>query len=103
VNLAQVEASKKQLLQGMALEVRQAYLKSEEAKERIEVSKAAVTQAEEGLRIAEIRYENGVAPSVEILDAQTALTQARTNYVQAMVDYKSAIIELKKAMGTLGR
>src|SRR5439155_104220 len=37
---------------------------------------ANVQQAQEALRIAQVRYRAGVATSVEVTDAQVALTQA---------------------------
>lgn len=81
------------------LEVRQYYLNLREAEERIETSKVAVTQAEENLRIAEIRYNAGVGTNLEILDAVLALNTARTNHIQALYDYNTNRAQLERAMG----
>ncbi len=81
------------------LEVRQYYLNLREAEERIETSKVAVTQAEENLRIAEIRYNAGVGTNLEILDAVLALNTAGTNHTQALYDYNANKAQLERAIG----
>jgi outer membrane protein len=80
-------------------EVRKASYDLDEARQRIDVSKAAVTEGEEGLRIIKRRFEAGMAKTLDVLDAETALTRARTNSVQALYDYNVAIAALKLAVG----
>lgn len=105
---AQVEAAKlgrQQALDGIALEVRQAYLTYVTATERLKVAEAALAQAEEAYRLAQVRYRAGVtlipggSPLLEISDAQTALTQAQTNHVNARYDVVTARTRLERAMG----
>ena len=55
--------------------------------------------AEEGLRVANLRFQNGIGTQLEILSAQSALTQARTNYIQAIYDYQMAVAKYDKAIG----
>ena len=58
-----------------------------------------IEQAEEGLKIARLRYQNGIGTQLEILSAEAALTQARTNYVQATHDAAEAVYGLLRVTG----
>jgi outer membrane protein len=60
-----------------------------------------VTRAEEGLRLAEVGYQQGINTQVELIDAQTALTTARVNYYQAIYSHVVAKLALQRAMGTI--
>lgn len=91
-----------QIREGVALEVRSAYLSLKEAEQKIEVAKRGLEQAREGLRLARLRYEAGVAPQLEISDAEVAYTQAQTNLVSARYDYLYAWARLMKAIGRIG-
>ena len=80
-------------------EVRTAYSSFLEAREVLETQKKVQEQAEEALRLATARYEAGTSTQLDVLNAQTALTEARTTQVQAMRDYLVARARLKRAMG----
>jgi len=56
-------------------------------------------EAEEALRLAEARASAGSGTQLDVLDAQTSLTQARTTQVQALHDYSVALARLQRAMG----
>ena len=79
--------------------VREAYLNMIEAEKRIDTSQVTVEQAEENLKIAEVRYSAGVGTNTEVIDAQVSLTKAKTNYIQAMYDFNTNKASLIKAMG----
>jgi outer membrane protein TolC len=81
------------------LEVRQYYLSMQEADKRIETSQVAVKQAQENLRIAEIRYNAGVGTNLDVLDAVLSLNEAKMNYIQAGYDYDTNKAQLDRAMG----
>ena len=53
----------------------------------------------EALRIAQVRYRAGVSTSVEVTDAQVALTLAQTNQVNAEYNYLDAQTALARAIG----
>ena len=93
----QIQIGKEQLLNGIGLEVRAAYLSFVEAKDLLNVQGETVQQAEESLRIANLRYKNGLITNVELTDTELALTQAQTNYSNALNDYIIAIAKLEKA------
>jgi len=80
-------------------EVRTAYSSFLEAREVLESQKKVQEQAEEALRLATARYEAGTSTQLDVLNAQTALTEARTTQVQAARDYLVARARLERAMG----
>ncbi len=96
------EISLQQVKEGVALEVRTAYLNLKDALQRLEVARKGLEQATEALRLARIRYEAGVSPQLEISDAELAYTQAQTNLVNAQFDYLNAYAALQRAIGTIG-
>ncbi|MBS3818168.1 TolC family protein [bacterium] len=97
--LRELEWTQRGLEDQIRLEVRQALLKLEEAKESLLSQKKNVQQAQESLRIAELNYSEGMATTLDVSSAQSALTQAKTNCSQALYDYMVSRAELEKAMG----
>lgn len=81
------------------LEVRTAYSDFIEAREVLESQKKVQEQAEESLRLAKARTDAGTGTQLEVLDAQTALTEARTTQSLALHDYVVAVARLERAMG----
>lgn len=72
------------------LEVEKYYLEFQNAGERINVTKDAVEQAEENLRINNIKYKEGVGTATDVTDAVTLLTLAETNLQRARYDFRRA-------------
>jgi outer membrane protein len=81
------------------LEVRQAYSDYLQTLELIEAQKKTVEEAEESLRLASARFQAGTGTQLDVLSAQTALTDARSNEVQALHDYNVAIATLERVTG----
>lgn len=71
-------------------QLKESYLRREEAGKRLEVTRHAVLDAEETVRLLTKRYENSLATMVELLDAQTALNQIRANQVETEAGYALA-------------
>ena len=97
--LKQTQLGKQQMNDAIELEVRSAYLNLLEAKTLIDVQRETVEQAQESVRIANLRYENGMITSVELTDAQLALSQAEVNRLQSLHDYAVGLARLEKAIG----
>jgi outer membrane protein TolC len=97
--LRQTQLGKQQMTDAIELEVRSAYLNLLEAKTLIDVQRETVAQAQESVRIANLRYENGMITSVELTDAQLALSQAEANRLQSLHDYAVGLARLEKAIG----
>ncbi len=100
-NLKSAQGSDEALIQAVKLDVQQQFSSLEEAKERIEATRSLVEQAEETLKLAEGRYNQGVGSAVEITDARVTVYNARTSYIQSLYDYQVAYARLKRAMGIL--
>lgn len=98
-NLAGLKATETQTTRSIELDVQQAWLSLKEAMERFDVTKKTLEQAEEDMRVSEGRYKEGLGNILEVIDAQTALTQAKTNSVVALYDIASAGAKLDRAIG----
>jgi outer membrane protein len=81
------------------VQVRSAHSALQEARELAEASQKVVQQAEEALRLANVRYEAGTATQLDVLQTNVDLTTARTNQVQAYYSFNVALAELRAAMG----
>lgn len=83
----------------ISVEVRTAYSNFIEAREVLESQKKVVEQANEALRLATARSEAGSGTQLDVLSAQTALTEARTTQNLASHDYLVALARLQRAVG----
>jgi outer membrane protein TolC len=81
------------------LEVRTAYSTFIEAREVLDSQQKVNEQAVEALRLANSRYDAGTGTQLDVLSAQSALTDARSTYVQALHDYSVARARLERATG----
>ena len=95
----------KERLQGMEeaflLEINSARNDLAVALERIEVTKTAIRQGEENLRINNDRYKAQVGTATEVIDAQTLLSQTKSDHFQAVFDYQVSKARVKRAVGEL--
>ncbi len=82
-------------------EVRTAILNLRDADESVNVQKLTVEQAQEGLRLAEVGYREGILDQVSVLDARSALTKAQLLYYKSLFDHALARLDLHMAMGIL--
>lgn len=64
---------------GISLQVQAAWFDLQSAVEAYEVASQAVAMAEEAYRIESVRYEAGQSTPTDLLDAQSALTEAQNN------------------------
>lgn len=83
------------------IEVRTAYSTFVQAGEVLESQKKVQEQAEEALRLAKSRAEAGTGTQLDVLSAETALTEARTTQIQAQYDYAVAVAKLERAIGAM--
>jgi len=85
----------------ISLQVRQAYLDIEETHKRIPVTREALAQSEENLRVVKDRYREGVGTNTEVLDAESLRIRSYSNYYNAVYDAVIAKIRLQYAIGEL--
>ncbi len=94
-----VKADEELVKNGIALEVKDACFNLNTAQEIIKMAKKTLELAEENYRISELRYNAGVGTNIEVLDAQTALTQAKLGYLEAQYDHEIAKARINKVIG----
>ncbi len=85
----------------IAQQVRQSWLGEKEARRRVDVTRAAVVQSEENLRVTRNRYLQQRAINTEVLDAETLRVQSYNNYYNAVYDAVQADIRLRHDVGDL--
>jgi outer membrane protein TolC len=86
---------------GVSFKVYEAYRGVEEASKNAELAQAAMKTAEEGARLVMVRYENGLSPMVDLLDAQLSLDHARAMTVASKNAYRIAVLTLYYESGTI--
>lgn len=84
---------------GVELDVRTAHANLKEALELLVAAEQVVAQAQESLRLSQSRYSSGVATQLDVLTAQSALTEARSNLAQAQHNHAVALASLDRATG----
>ncbi|MGH2402881.1 MAG: TolC family protein [bacterium] len=99
VRVEQLRVVEAQLRQGIELEVRRALLNFASAAEELATADKIVEQAQEGLRIANVRFTAGVSTNLEVITAQASLSQAEGNRIQALFDVNVARALLERAAG----
>ncbi|MCX7098707.1 MAG: TolC family protein [Methylococcales bacterium] len=85
----------------ITLQVRQAWLDSQEAAQRISVASLAIGQADENLKVTIDRYQQGLATNTEVLEAEDLRTKTHNNFNNAQYDEALATLHLRRAMGVL--
>ncbi|RPJ41356.1 MAG: TolC family protein [Candidatus Latescibacterota bacterium] len=86
---------------GIEFEVQEAILSIEESVKRIEVATRNVAAAEEDLRISQGKYEHGLVPILDLIEAQASLRQARAARVEAVYDHLTSRAAWEKAVGRI--
>ena len=69
------------------------------AKSKLELSERNVFQAQYALKLANIRYQNGVLTNIEIETAQTALRDAQFTQLQYQYQMALAKLEMNRLTG----
>ena len=85
----------------MTTQVETAALGSREAAVRVGTTRDNVERANNMVQIAEESYTAGAITSLEVIDAQLALTNARVLHLMALYDYNIAQAGLAAATGDL--
>lgn len=93
----QIEDTRQAILQ----QVRTAIRAIRTARERIDVTRAAIQYETQKLQSERERFEVGISTSFQVLQFQEDFAIAQVNYLQAVVDYNKALIDFEVARGTL--
>ena len=97
----QIENSRDQLRKNIDVQIKQAHTTLKKSVDNMVAQQENVQLADHVYRAAKIKYAAGVGSNTEVVDADTALTQAQTNYHTALYNALIAKVELEKAYGKL--
>ncbi len=97
--LAGLRTTRDKIVDAVRLDVKGAYLNLQSSAQQIDVTKTAVAQAEENLRLQRLRYQEGVGTATEVLDAVTLLTSTQTGNLRAQYGFERAEAGLLYSMG----
>ena len=85
----------------MELQVTQSAYKVNEAAKKLAMAEKSMERAEENLRYANLGFKEGVIPTSNVLEAQTAWLSAQSAKIDAQIDVKLSELYLNKSMGIL--
>jgi outer membrane protein len=97
--LKAVEMKKTDQERMIALEVRSALADLRTIEQKIDIERLKIRQAEDALRIADERYQNGLLSVTDLIEAQNALEGARLNYLQLVYNHNLGRYNLYRACG----
>jgi outer membrane protein len=83
----------------IALDIRMAVLNTQNAYEKIDVTKSMLNQSNLAFDLAQARYKIGLSGIVELTQAQLAQTQAKIAYLSARYSYETSLAELRFQLG----
>lgn len=98
--LAQTRQAERRTRLEVEHEVRSSFLEYDAARRRLAVAQAAVSAAEEALRLVEVQYSAGAATITRYLEAEAGRSAARSRSIAARYDLRRSAAGLQKAMGT---
>lgn len=81
------------------LDVKLAHLNLVTAYKKVDLTRKEVESAQESYDAALGRYQTGVAPITEIIDAGVELSNSQVGYTRAVYDYLLSRAQLRRAMG----
>ncbi len=83
----------------VSLEVRQATLNIRNAQAQVGAAQTGVTQAQESVRLAYLRYQGGLGTFLDVLNALAELAATRNNLSSAQYFYQISLAQLVRALG----
>ena len=96
---SQAQFKKQEILDNIHLEVKNAYLRTQEAERAIKTIETAIEQAKENFRINQERYKEQISTQTDVLIAQTLLSRTMTNYYNALYAFKISKATLYRTLG----
>lgn len=97
--IEQARAVQELLRQRLGLGLEEARVAIRDAQERRRVTALSAEEARRALAVEQERYHAGAGSSIEVIDAQVALTRAEANAIRATYDYAVALAQLEYALG----
>jgi outer membrane protein TolC len=78
-----------------------AWMELETTLEHLESTQSALDLAEESLRLAEVGFQEGVTPQLDLLEAQSSLTASRLEHLRSLYNHMLAVVALKVTEGDI--
>lgn len=85
------------------LQVSQSQFKMKEAAKKMEMAEKNKERADENLKFANLGFQEGTIPVLNVLEAQTAWLSAQSELVDTQIESKLCEVYLQKAYGVLGK
>ena len=85
-------------LDRVRFEVEDAYFTLRSNEENVRTTRTAIVQATTALELANLRLDAGVGTQLDVLTAQSELTEAEGNWVSAALGYNRAFASLQRAV-----
>lgn len=82
-------------------QVEQSFYNLQANRDNITTAGQAVIRANEGLRLARLRFQAGVGTQSEVITAQTDLTRAEVNQLNAIVGFNRSLATLQRSVSNL--
>jgi outer membrane protein len=98
-NLVIAQEELRKLRLNIVMDIEQAKLTYERAKQRIQVTAKSNEQAEESAQLSRARFEEGVILSSDLINVETRLTEAKMRRAIALADEQVALADLNRALG----
>lgn len=97
--LRQSEVAFEHLKENVALDVQRHILALARSKEKVAIAQLSVEQAHEHQRMTRDKYQQGLATSSDMLEANVAMLQAETAFSAALVEFQIAQARRDKTLG----
>lgn len=101
VKVQQADNNLDAMKKAIDLELSSAFTSLQNASASYNIQKKNIEIAEEVVRVAKIKVDQGVGSNLELVTAETALKEAQTNYYSALFDALAAKIDFDKANGNI--
>ncbi|MBD2103358.1 TolC family protein [Leptolyngbya sp. FACHB-261] len=82
-------------------DVENAFFSLQSRREQITAARVGVESAQEGLRLARLRFQAGVGTQLEVTNSQRDLTEAQSNLAQSVIGYNRALAQLQRSVNQL--
>lgn len=95
----QLLAAYQKTIQAAFSEVRAAISAQARARESYDAESVRAAALTETARLARLRYDNGIASQLDVIDAERGLLAARSARIEALRAYRAAVADLFRALG----
>ncbi len=99
LRLQKIQALRKKIELALNLDLEQAQLDYQQARERMAVTEKMVEVAQEAARLSRARFREGVILASDLIDFELRLSDAQSRYLAADTEVRTAVANLRRATG----